>query len=101
MNPQVIEKLKSVEAQHAELLRLVSDAAVQADPPTYRTHAKALAELQPLVDRYREYQSAVSALADAKEMLASGDADIKSMADEEIAALEPKMAHLEQDIRQL
>ena len=53
MTPQVREKLKSVAARYEELTRLVSDPAVQADPPTYRTHAKAIAELQPLVDHHR------------------------------------------------
>jgi|SRR5579862_7504925 len=101
MNPQVLEKLKAIQAQHAELLRLVSDAAVQADPPTYRTHAKALAELQPLVDRYEQYQAAVAGLADARDMAASGDAEIKAMAEDEIQALEPTIARLGDEIRQL
>ena len=42
MTPQVLEKLKSVAARYDELTRLVSDPAVQANPPTYRTHSKAL-----------------------------------------------------------
>ncbi len=46
MTPQVHEKLKSVAARYDELTRLVSDPAVQADPPTYRTHSKALAEIR-------------------------------------------------------
>ena len=51
MTPQVFDKLKSIAARYEELTRLVSDPAVQADPPTYRTHAKELAELQETVDR--------------------------------------------------
>jgi peptide chain release factor 1 len=101
MTPQVLDKLKSIEIKHAELLALVSDAGIQADPPTYRTHAKALAELQPLVDRYHEYQAASTGLAEAREMLASGDADIKAMAHDEIKALEPKVSALFDEIRQL
>ena len=45
MTPQVLDKLKSIAARYDELTRLVSDPAVQADPPTYRTHSKALAEI--------------------------------------------------------
>ena len=56
MTPQVLEKLKSVAARYEELTRLVSDPAVQADQPTYRTHSKALAELQETVDRFREFE---------------------------------------------
>jgi peptide chain release factor 1 len=101
MTPQVVQKLKSVVARHGELLRLVSDSAVQADPPTYRTHAKALAELQPLVDRYHEYERASHELAQAREVAASGDADLKALADEEIRSLEARLAALDDEIRVL
>jgi len=54
MTPQVLDKLKSNERRYEELTRLVSDSTVQADPATYRKHSKALSELQPLIDAYRE-----------------------------------------------
>ena len=101
MTPQVVQKLKSVVARHAELLRLVSDSAVQADPPTYRTHAKALAEVQPLVDKYDEYERLSHEMAQAREVSASGDADLKALADEEIRGLEARLAALEEEIRVL
>ena len=56
MTPQVLEKLKSVAARYEELTRLVSDPVIQADQSTYRTHSKALAELQETVDRFREFE---------------------------------------------
>ena len=65
MTPQVLDKLKSVSARYEQLMRLVSDATVQADPPTYRTHTKALAEIQPLVDKFREHEQLEAQLADA------------------------------------
>ena len=58
MTRQVRDKLRAVAARYEELTRLMSDPAVQADPPTYRTHAKALAEAEPLVDCLREYEKA-------------------------------------------
>jgi len=94
MNAQVLEKLRSLHARYEELMRLVSDPAVQADPPTYRTHTKALAELEPLVDRYQKMQQAQHQLDDAREMAASGDAELKALADEEIKRLEPALASL-------
>ena len=71
MTSQVVEKLKSVAAKYDELTRLLSDQAVQSDATAYRTHAKALAELEPLVDRYREYERLSSQLTDAREVAAS------------------------------
>ncbi len=35
-------------------MQLVSDPSVQAEASAYRTHSKALAALQPLVERYRQ-----------------------------------------------
>ena len=79
MTTSVLEKLKSVQGRYEELTRLVSDPAVQSDPPSYRTHSKALAELQPLVDRYREYLQAQDELAQARDVATSGDPDLQAL----------------------
>jgi peptide chain release factor 1 len=101
MTPQVLDKLKATAARYDELMQLVADPAVQADPPTYRTHSKALADLQETVDRYREYEAVERQLADAREVAASGDADLRDLAAEEIAALEARLADLETTLRGL
>jgi peptide chain release factor 1 len=101
ITPQVLEKLKSVAARYEELTRLVSDPAVQADPPAYRTHSKALAELQPLVDGFREYERACDKLAQAQEVMSTGDAELQALAQEEIAELEARMAQLADELRML
>lgn len=101
MTPQVLDKLRFVEARYEELTRLISDASVQADPPTYRTHSKALAEMQDLVDRYREYKVATQSLADTRELANAGDADMKELAAEEIRALEAQIAALESEMQTL
>jgi len=49
----MIDKLSSEEARYDELSRLLSTAAVQADSNEMRKHAKALAELEPLVEKFR------------------------------------------------
>jgi len=99
MTPQVLDKLKSVSARYDQLMRLVSDATVQADPPTYRKHTKALAELQPLVDGFNEYQEKEAELKDTRELEAAGDAEMKAMAHDEIARLERRLTALEDEIR--
>ena len=101
MTPEVEGKLKSVETRYSQLMALVSDAAVQADPPTYRKHTKTLAELQPLVDGFHEYQEKEAELKDARELEASGDAEMKAMARDEITRLERRLSQLEDEIRVL
>ena len=98
---QVLEKLRTMRARYDELTQLVSDPAVQADPPTYRTHAKALAELEPLVDRGRQIEDLQHQLRDAQEMAASGDTDLKALADDEAARLEKQLTALFDEVRVL
>src|SRR5436190_17248339 len=101
MTPQVVEKLKSVTARYEDLTRLLSDPAVQSDATAYRTHAKALSELEPLVEKYREYDKLSAQLAEAREVAASSDADMKALAQEEIAELERTLAPFEDQVRVL
>ena len=101
MTPQVLDKLRFVEARYEELTRLISDASVQADPPTYRTHTKALAEMQDLVDRYRDYKVAAQSLAETRELASAGDAEMKELAADEIRTLEAQMSALEAEMQTL
>jgi len=80
-------------------MRLVGDPAVQADPPTYRAHTKAMAELEPLVDRFQKMQEAQRELAEAREMASSGDPELKALADDEIRRLEPAITSLYDEVR--
>ena len=101
MTPQTHDKLKSVTARYEELTRLVSDPAVQADSTKYRTHSKALAEIEPLVENYRQFQQLDAELTDARELLAGGDAEMKSLAQEEISRLEREVGATEEAIKVL
>jgi peptide chain release factor 1 len=86
----MLDKLAAEERRYDELTRLLSTAEVQADPNEMRKHSKALAELEPLVEKYREYKGVASELAQAEEMLAGTDADMRELAKEELKSLTPK-----------
>ncbi len=101
MTPQVLEKLKTTAARYDELARLLSDPAVQSDAAAYRTHAKALAEVEPLVEQYHEQRRAEAQLAEAREMAASGDPELRALAQEEIAQLEKTLARIADEVRVL
>ncbi len=55
-----------------------------------RKHAKALSELEPLVERFREFKAVVHDIAGAEELVAAGDADMRELAKEELKALTVK-----------
>jgi peptide chain release factor 1 len=101
MTPQVHEKLKSIAARYDALTSLVSDPAIQANPQTYRTHAKELAELEPLVEAHRRYDQLADELSQAREVAAGSDAEMKAMADDEIERLERETGALEEQIKVL
>jgi peptide chain release factor 1 len=101
MTSQVRDKLKTVAARFEELTRFVSDPSVQSDPPTYRKHTKALAEIQPLVDGYQQYEHLERELEKDREVASSSDAELRALAEEEIKARETQMTALEEELRQL
>jgi peptide chain release factor 1 len=82
-------------------MRLVADPAVQANPATYRTHTKALSDLQPLIDKYLEYKRVNDELTQLREVAASGDAELKALAEEEIPGLETRLASSDEELRVL
>src|SRR5437868_13502326 len=83
----MFDKLVSEEHRYDELTRLLSTAEVQADSNEMRKHAKALAELEPLVEKYREYKIVASEMAQAEEMVSGSDADMRDLAKEELKSL--------------
>jgi peptide chain release factor 1 len=101
LTPQIIDKLEAVVARSDELARLLSDPAVQADGSAYRTHAKARAELEDLVEAYGAWSQVDRELGDARELIASGDTEMAALANEELPALEAKRATLADRIRLL
>jgi peptide chain release factor 1 len=101
MTPQILQKLKSIQTRYDELTRSVSEAGAQANPTTYRTNLKAIADLQEVIDRSTEYQRVAQDLANNRELAAGGDPDLKAMAEEEIPALERREAALSDAIRVL
>jgi peptide chain release factor 1 len=97
----MLDKLQTLEARYDKLVSMISDPAIQADPAEYRTHTKAVAEIQETVDAYREYKVLLDELASAQELAASGDAEMEALAQEELKALVPKREEIEAQLRLL
>src|SRR3984893_5564028 len=97
----MLDKLNSIEANYEELMSLLANPSVQANPAEYRKHSKALSEMQPLVERFREYKTVVKEAAQAEELAKGGDADMRELASEELRGLEQRRDRLLAEIRQL
>ena len=81
----MLEKLAAIESKYEQLSAELATPAVQADNAKFRSHSKAIADMQPLVDRYREYKTVASEIADNEELLK--DADMRELAEEDLARL--------------
>jgi peptide chain release factor 1 len=83
----MFEKLTATERQYEELLQLLGSAEVQAEPAEYRKHAKMLAEIEPMVQRFREYKGVTRDIAQTEELAAGADPDMRELAVEELKGL--------------
>ncbi len=95
------DKLERVEQRYQTLMGLVSDAAVQADPVEYRTHTKALAEIQPLVDKFRDYKAVEKEIGQARELAQGDDPEMRILAEQELHELGQRREALLAEIRVL
>ena len=95
------DKLRAVEERYETLMGLVSDAAVQADPAEYRTHAKALADMQPLVDKFRQYRAVEREAEQARELSEADDPEMRELAAQELRDLGGRLDALRAEIRVL
>jgi peptide chain release factor 1 len=95
----MFDKLASVEAKYEKLMAEMADPAVQADTTKFRTHSKALSEMQPLVESFREYKDVVAQLTATEDLMK--DPDMRELAQEELTSLEARRDALLADIKVL
>ena len=97
----MFDKLNAIDERYEKLMTLISDAAVQADPAEYRTHTKALAEIQSLVETFREYKSVLTEIGQVQELVESNEGDMRELAQREIRTLEARRDRLLTEIKTL
>ena len=83
----MLDKLQNIDTRYDELMALVSDLSVQADQNRYREYSKALSDIQPIVDKFREYKAVVNEIAQAQELADGNDAEMRELAEQELASL--------------
>ena len=95
----MLDKLHAVEEKYRELESLISDPAVLADMPKWQKLSREHAQLAPVVEKYREYKKVREGLAEAKAIFDDNpDADMRRLAEDEIAELRPRLEALEREL---
>src|SRR5512138_536995 len=98
---QYFDKLAGIEARYEELTGQMADPEVISDAELYRKTAKAQSDLAEVVQKFREWKNVNDILDQARQMLQETDPDLRAMAEEEVARLEPELAKIEQELRVL
>ena len=97
----MFDKLITIESQYEDLMMRLGTAEVQSDQAEYRKSAKTLSELEPLVQKYREYRAVQKHIDEAQEIVAGTDADMRELAQEELKGLEERRDAILADLRTL
>jgi len=95
----MFDKLLSVENKYDELMTKLGTAEVQADASEYRRSAKTLSELEPLVQKFREYKGVEEDIKGAQELVNGNDAEMRELAREELKTLESRRETLLQELK--
>ena len=97
----MFDRLDQIESRYEELGRQLSDPALLSDQKKFQTVAKQHRDMEPTVERFREYRRLQQGIDEARAMAADADPEVRAMADEELTALEPKLPLLEEDLKVL
>ena len=98
----LLEKVLSLQDKYKKLEQQLADPAVIADMKKFVQLNKDYKELQPIIAAGLEYKRLVDELSQAKDILINEkDEDLKEMAKEEIAQIEPQLPEMEQNIKLL
>ena len=95
----MFDKLSAIESKYDQMMVEMAEPAVQSDSAKFRSHSKAVAEMQPLVERFREYKDVVAQINATEELVK--DPDMRELAHEELRHLEERRDALLADIKVL
>ncbi|MGM9791851.1 MAG: peptide chain release factor 1 [Candidatus Cryptobacteroides sp.] len=102
MATTLLEKVLSLQDKFKNLQEQLSSPEAMSDMKKYVQLNKDYKELEPIIKAGLEYKKTLDNIASAKDILANEkDEDLREMAKDEIAELEPKIPQMEENIKLL
>lgn len=100
-NERLLLKLKELDDKYLLLEQQISDPAIASDPKKVIPLTKEQSKLRPVVEKFRDYKSAIEGIEQSQEMLQDSDIDpdFAELAEEEIKELTEKKELLLQQIK--
>ncbi|MGH9480867.1 MAG: peptide chain release factor 1 [Terriglobales bacterium] len=97
----MFDKLQQIEAEYDALTAQLASPQATGDSTRYQKLARSHAELEPVVSEFRHYREVQQQAAEARQMLHESDAEMRKLAAEEVARLDPEAVSSEARLREL
>jgi peptide chain release factor 1 len=101
MKASILEKLDRLRERYEEVSAMLSEAETINNQNKFRELSKEYSELETVVKAYNHYQQLNANIAEAKQLLVDGDADMKEMAEEELRSCEAQLEPAKLEMQRL
>ena len=101
MKASISAKLETLAERHEELGALLSDPEIISKQDRFRNLSREYAEIEPVVKNFSAYRQTLTDIDEATALLHDGDADMREMAQEELAQAEQSRDSLELELQRL
>lgn len=98
MTPSIRRKLEALAERKVEVERLLSEPDVLANQKRFRDLSREYAQLEPIADRLAAMDANAKAIDAAKQMQFDADAELRTMAAEELQSLEAERQDLDESL---
>ncbi|MFQ5847075.1 MAG: peptide chain release factor 1 [Candidatus Methylomirabilales bacterium] len=97
-----LDKLRQIEERYESLSQTLADPSVLQDLNTFQRHAKAHADLRPLVEKYRAYRRLLREHEEAATLLEEAtDSEMRTFVEGELKALTDRQEVLERELQEM
>ena len=93
----MFQKLEAVEKRYEDLTKKISDPEIISNQTEWQKYMKEHAEIQDVVEKYREYKKVKEQLEEAKQML--NDPELKELAQLDYEECKEKLPKLEEELK--
>jgi peptide chain release factor 1 len=101
LKTSISEKLRQIAERHEEISLLLAQPEAFSNPERFKNLSREYAQIEPLVDAWKDWRNADEAVHEARQLLSEPDAEMRRMAMEDIQLNEPRLEELEHRIQLL
>jgi peptide chain release factor 1 len=95
----MLDKLIEVENKYDKITKALSEPSIFLNREEFLRLSKEQSELEPIVTKFKEYKKIVKEIEELEEILKSGDADLKEIAEDELQNLKKIKPRIEQELK--